>query len=95
MLTSRSVDKSVRAFQRCDPVSVGLVKLHPRSPRLAAPGLQKPSVGAGVSIENGRRMTSKQSEEHLWMGRRDLPRLNAGSFSYHLRASGALSTGNG
>jgi hypothetical protein len=31
-------------------------------------------------IENGRWMTSKQSEEHLWMGRRDLRRINAGSF---------------
>ena len=33
-----------------------------------------------VRIENGRWMTSKQSEEHLWMGRRDLRRMNAGSF---------------
>jgi hypothetical protein len=40
----------------------------------------KPSAGAGVRIENGRWMTSKQSEEHLWMGRRDLRRMNAGSF---------------
>ena len=57
-------------------------------------GLVTRRLGAGVSIENGRR-TSKQSKEHLWMGRRDLPRLNAGSVSYHLRASGPLSTGNG
>jgi hypothetical protein len=42
-----------------------------QNPKLVAPGLQKPSAGAGVRIENGRWMTSKQSEEHLWMGRRD------------------------
>jgi hypothetical protein len=36
--------------------------------------------GAGVRIENGRRMTSTQREEHLWMGRRDLRRMNAGVF---------------
>jgi len=30
-----------------------------RSPKPVAPGLQKPSAGAGVRIENGRWMTSK------------------------------------
>ena len=51
-----------------------------RSPKPAAPGLLRLNAGAGVRIENGRWMTSKQSEEHLWRGRRDLRRMNAGSF---------------
>jgi hypothetical protein len=50
-----------------------------QNPKLVAPGLQKPTAGAGARIENGRRMTSKQSEEHLWMGRKDLRRMNARS----------------
>jgi hypothetical protein len=37
-----------------------------RRPTLVAPGLQRRSATAGIEIRA--RMTSKQSEGHLWMG---------------------------